>query len=311
MKIVFMGTPIFSAPILEALIKQYQVVAVITQPDKKIGRKQELQFTPVKEVAVKHGIDVYQPTKIRDDFSFLNDIDFDIIITAAYGQIIPKEILDMPKLGCINVHGSLLPKLRGGAPIHRSILNGYSETGITIMYMAEKMDAGDMISQKVVKIEDEDTVGSLHDKLSIAGKELLLETLPSIIDGTNSREVQNENDVTYAWNLKREEEQLDFNMTTREVFNHVRAFNPWPTAYAMIDGKSLKFFTTKEAKCISNANNGEIIEKGKDYFRIKTSDGALDVYEVQYEGKKKMDTRSFLNGVGQTIIEVGKVFNKG
>ncbi len=311
MKAVFMGTPIFSAPILEALIENYQVVAVITQPDKKIGRKQEVQYTPVKEVAVKHNIDVYQPVKIKDDYEFLKNIDFDIIITAAYGQIIPKQILDMPKLGCINVHGSLLPKLRGGAPIHRSILNGYSETGITIMYMAEKMDAGDMISKTVVKILDEDTVGSLHDKLSLAGKELLLDTLPAIINGTNKREVQNESEVTYAWNLKREEELLDFSKTTREVFNHVRAFNPWPTAYATLDGKSLKFFSVKEAMCESNAKNGEIIEKTKDYFSVKTSDGALDVYEVQYEGKKKMDTKSFLNGVGNSVIEIGKVFNEG
>ncbi len=311
MKVIFMGTPVFSAPILEALIAQYQVVAVITQPDKKIGRKQELQYTPVKEVAVKNNIKVYQPTKIKEDYEFLHELDFDIIITAAYGQIIPKEILDMPRLGCINVHGSLLPKLRGGAPIHRSILNGYSETGITIMYMAEKMDAGDMISKRIVKIEDEDTVGTLHDKLSLAGKELLLETLPSIIDGTNKREAQNEDEVTYAWNLKREEELLDFNKTTREVYNHVRAFNPWPTAYANIDGKSLKFFNVKEVLYESSAAIGEIIEKDKDYFRVKTSNGALDVYEVQYEGKKKMDTKSFLNGVGKTIIEIGKVFNEG
>ncbi len=311
MKAIFMGTPVFSAPILEALIEKYQVVAVITQPDKKIGRKQEVQYTPVKEVAVKHNIKVYQPVKIKEDYDFLKDIDFDIIITAAYGQIIPKQILEMPRLGCINVHGSLLPKLRGGAPIHRSILNGYSETGITIMYMAEKMDSGDMISKRVVKIEDEDTVGTLHDKLSLAGKELLLETLPSIIDGTNKREVQNEDEVTYAWNLKREEELLDFSKTTREVYNHIRAFNPWPTAYAIIDGKSLKFFSVKEVTCDSNAKYGEVIEKDKDYFRVKTSNGALDVYEVQYEGKKKMDTKSFLNGVGKSVIEIGKVFNEG
>ncbi len=311
MKIVFMGTPVFSAPILEELVKNYEVVAVITQPDKKVGRKQELQFTPVKEVAVKHNIDVYQPAKIREDYDFLNKIDFDIIITAAYGQIIPNEILEMPRLGCINVHGSLLPKLRGGAPIHRSILNGYEETGITIMYMAEKMDAGDMISKKVVKIEYEETVGSLHDKLSVAGKELLLETLPSIIDGSNKREVQNESEVTYAWNLKREEELLDFNKTTREVYDHVRAFNPWPTAYAKLDGKSLKFFKVKEVDSTETAKNGEIIGKDKNSFRVKTSNGALDVYEVQYEGKKKMDTKSFLNGVGQSVIEIGKVFNEG
>ncbi len=310
MKVIFMGTPVFSVPILEALIEKYHVVAVITQPDKKVGRKQELQYTPVKEVAVKHNIDVYQPIKIKSEYDFLKSIEFDIIITAAYGQIIPNEILEMPRLGCINVHGSLLPKLRGGAPIHRSILNGYSETGITIMYMAEKMDAGDMISKKVVKIEDTDTVGSLHDKLSLAGKELLIDTLPSIINGTNNRESQNEEEVTYAWNLKREEELLDFNKTSRELFNHVRAFNPWPTAYAILRGKSLKFLSVKEVNCNQNANNGEIIEKGRDYFRVKTSNGALDVYEVQYEGKKKMDTKSFLNGVGQSVIEVGLVFNE-
>ena len=242
MKIVFMGTPEFAVPILEGLIESYDVVGVVTQPDKKVGRKQELVPTPIKKVALEHGIKVFQPEKIRKDYEDILAMNPDIIITCAYGQIIPKVILDYPRLGCINVHGSLLPKLRGGAPIHHAILDGYDKTGITIMYMDVKMDNGDIISTSETKIEDTDNLESLHDRLSIMGKELLLKTLPSIINGTNNRIKQNEDEVTFGYNITREEEHIDFNRTSREVFNHIRGLSPFPSAYAVLDDLEVKIY---------------------------------------------------------------------
>ena len=207
-KVVFMGTPDFSVPVLEGLIENYQVIGIVTQPDRKVGRRQEVVFSPVKEVALKHNIPVFQPEKIRSDYTDILALEPDIIITCAYGQIIPKEILEYPKYGCINVHASLLPKLRGGAPIHHAIIDGYDKTGITIMYMDEAMDSGDIISQRETKILDLDTVESLHDRLSSLGRELLLDTLPSILDGSAKRVKQDADSVTYAYNIQREEEYL-------------------------------------------------------------------------------------------------------
>ena len=205
MRVVFMGTPDFAVPVLKGLIDNYEVVGVVSQPDRKVGRHQELKETPIKKLALENKIEVVQPIKIREEYQVVLDFKPDIIVTCAYGQIIPKEIIDYPKLGCINVHASLLPKLRGGAPIHKAIIDGYDKTGITIMYMDTKMDNGDIISQREIKIEDSDNLESLHDKLSILGKELLLDTLPSIIDGTNDRIKQDENEITFAYNISRED----------------------------------------------------------------------------------------------------------
>ena len=210
-KVVFMGTPEFSIPVLEMLIENTNVVLVVTQPDSYVGRKHELKYTPVKECALKHNIPVFQPEKVREETDEILKYNPDIIITCAYGQIIPSVLLDTPKYKAVNVHASLLPKLRGGSPLHRCIIDGYSETGVTIMYMAPGMDDGDIITQKSIKIEDTDNVGTIHDKLSIIGRDLLLETLPSIFNGTNGRTRQDENEVTFAYNIKREEEKLDFN----------------------------------------------------------------------------------------------------
>ena len=218
-KVVFMGTPEFSIPVLEMLIENTNVVLVVTQPDSYVGRKHELKYTPVKECALKHNIPVFQPEKVRKETDEILKYNPDIIITCAYGQIIPSVLLDTPKYKAVNVHASLLPKLRGGSPLHRCIIDGYSETGVTIMYMAPGMDDGDIITQKSIKIEDTDNVGTIHDKLSILGRNLLLETLPSIFNGTNGRTRQDENEVTFAYNIKREEEKLDFNKTARAVFN--------------------------------------------------------------------------------------------
>ena len=230
-KVVFMGTPDFSVPVLEGLIENYQVIGVVTQPDRRVGRRQEVVFSPVKEVALKHQISLFQPEKIRSNYDDILALEPDIIITCAYGQIIPKEILEYPKYGCINVHASLLPKLRGGAPIHHAIIDGYDKTGITIMYMDEAMDSGDIISQRETKILDTDTVESLHDRLSRLGRELLMDTLPSILDGSAKRIKQDLASVTYAYNIQREEEYLDFNKTSLELYNQIRGLSPFPVSY--------------------------------------------------------------------------------
>ena len=205
LRVIFMGTPDFAVPVLEALIQNTNVVLVVTQPDKVVGRNHELQATPVKKVAMEHGIPVFQPVKIREEYESILEEQADIIITCAYGQIIPEVILENPRLGCINVHASLLPKLRGGAPIHHAILDGEEKTGITIMYMDKKMDTGDIIAWDEYVIGSTDNVGVLHDVLSKMGSELLIQTLPSIIAGTNKRIKQDEEAATYAWNIKREE----------------------------------------------------------------------------------------------------------
>ncbi len=307
-KIVFMGTPQFSVPILEGLIDNYNVVGVVTQPDKIVGKNKKPSFTPVKECALKNNIKVFQPDKIKNDFKNILDLHPDIIITCAYGQMIPNEILEYPKYGCINVHASLLPKLRGGAPIHHAIIDGYDKTGVTIMYMVQKMDAGDIISSKEIKINEDDNVGKLHDKLSLLGKELLLETLPNIINGNISRTPQNEEEVTYAWNIKREEEIIDFNKTSRQVFNHIRGLNPFPGAYSTLDGKVLKIYESK----IGNSKGkipGEIIEIYKDGIGVSTLDGEIILTQIKPFGKKLMSVKDYLNGIKDKESLISKRFD--
>ena len=307
MKVVFMGTPDFAVNVLQGLIDNYEVVGVVSQPDKRVGRHQELVNTPVKELALKYNIPVFQPEKIRENYSDILALEPDIIVTCAYGQIIPKEILDYPKLGCINVHASLLPKLRGGAPIHKSIIDDYGVTGITIMYMDVKMDNGDIISQREVKILDTDNLESLHDKLSVVGTELLLDTLPSIIDGTNDRVKQNEDEVTYAYNIKREEEHIDFNKTSREVFNLIRGLSPVPSANAILFDKEMKVYESKISDKKYNGKCGEIVDVTKEGIVVKTSDSAVILTIIKPFGKKKMDAFSYVNGIGKDNL-IGKVF---
>ena len=310
MKIVFMGTPDFAVNVLQGIIDNYKddVVLVVSQPDKLVGRHQVLTPTPVKELANKYNIPVFQPEKIRKDYDEIVKVKPDIIITCAYGQIIPKEILDLPRLGCINVHASLLPKLRGGAPIHKAIIDGYDKTGVTIMYMDVKMDDGDMISKKECEILDSDNLESLHDKLSVIGTELLLETLPSIINGTNNREKQNEDEVTFAYNIKREEEHIDFSKSSREVFNLIRGLNPIPSANANLDNNEMKIYNSYIYDKKYNGEYGEIVDVLKDGFVVKTGDGSIVITEIKPFGKKKMDASSYINGVGKDKL-VGKVFN--
>lgn len=307
MKIVFMGTPDFAVNVLQGLIDNYEVVGVVSQPDKRIGRHQVLTNTPVKELALKYDIPVFQPIKIKEDYEDILNLNPDLIVTCAYGQIIPKAILDYPRLGCINVHASLLPKLRGGAPIHKSIIDDYGTTGVTIMYMDVKMDSGDIISQREVKILDSDNLESLHDKLSEVGTSLLLDTLPSIIDGTNSRTKQNENEVTYAYNIKREEEHIDFSKTSREVFNLIRGLCPVPSSNAVLDEKEMKIYKSTISSKNYNGEYGEIVDVTKEGIVVKTGDASIILTEVKPFGKKKMDANSYVNGIGKNNL-IGKVF---
>lgn len=296
LKVVFMGTPDFAVPVLEKLIENTNVVLVVSQPDKEIGRKKILSPTAIKKIAIKHNIEVFQPEKIKENYQRIIEINPDIIITCAYGQIIPKILLDLPKLKCINVHASLLPKLRGGAPIHKAIIEGYEKTGITIMYMAEKMDNGDIIEQEEYIIKDTDNVGTLHDKLSKIGANLLIKTLPSIIDGTNKRTKQNEKEVTFAYNIKRDEEHLDFNKTCKEIYNQVRGLNPWPLANLTLDDKEMKIIECNY-KLKENTIPGKIVEVNKHSFAIDASDGVIYVTKIKPFGKKIMNVRDYINGL--------------
>lgn len=306
LKIVFMGTPDFSVPILEALIKNYKVKAVVTQPDKQVGRSGKISKPPVKILAENNNILVIQLEKIRESYQEIIDLEPDMIITCAYGQILPVELLDYPKYGCINVHASLLPKLRGGAPIHRAIIEGHKKTGITIMYMAPGMDDGDIISQKEIEILETDTASTLHDKLSKLGSELLIETLPSIIEGTNNRIPQEESKVTFAPIIKPIDEKLDFSKTTMQIYNQIRGLNSFPGAYFYFEGRRFKVWESiKGEEYFPEKLNGEIVKLYKDGIGVKTSNGVIILTLIQPEGKPKMQARDFLNGLKEDIV--GKI----
>ena len=301
-KIVFMGTPKFAVPVLEMLIKNYRVELVITQPDKKVGRKKVLTPPPVKVVASENNIKVLQPEKISTDeetYNTLKELNPDIIITAAYGQLVPEKILEIPEFKCINVHGSLLPKLRGGAPIQYSILEDHGKTGITIMYMVKKLDAGDMISKVEVDILDSDNYETLHDKLSIAGCELLNETLPKIFNGDISPEKQDDTEATFARNILREDEKINWNTSAREVFNKVRALDPTPGAFTYLEGNVLKIWSSEVIDISAEVNFdkvGIIIKQDKKYIYVLCGNGTvLKVKELQVSGKKRMPVVNFLS----------------
>lgn len=310
LKIIFMGTPLFSVPVLEALIANYHVKAIVTQPDEPVGRKAILTPSPIKEVGNRNTILVLQPAHIKTDYQEIIDMNPDLIVTCAYGQIIPKEILDCPRLGCINVHASLLPKLRGGAPIQRAIMDGYNTTGVTIMYMAPGMDDGDIIEQKEIPIEENDTYHSLHDKLSILGRDLLMATLPSIINGTNKRIKQNDIDVTYGFNIKREDEHISYDKTTRQIYNQIRGLNNHPGAYSIYDSKILKVWASRISDNYEVVGlPGEITNIYKDGFGVKTTNGEIVITEVQPEGKKQMRAVDFINGEKNKGNFIGKMLS--
>lgn len=306
LNVIFMGTPMFAVPILEKLIENTKVVMVVTQPDKPVGRKKVLAPTPIKELALKHDIPVFQPIKIRDDYQKILETPCDIIITCAYGQIIPETILNYPRLGCINVHASLLPKYRGGAPIHKCLINGDDKTGITIMYMAKLMDNGDIISQRELAILANDNVETLHVKLSQMGAELLLETLPSIVDGTNESFKQNEEEVTFAYNIKREEERIDFSKAGKDIINQMRGLNSWPLANFLVNGEEYKalegYFMEKD-----NVSVGVVCDIKKDVIGIGCKDGIIYLTKIKPFGKKIMDVKDFLNGISNETISNWKI----
>lgn len=290
-----MGTPDFAVPILETLIQNTKVVLVVSQPDKKVGRKQILTKTPIHEVADKYGISVFQPEKIRNDYERILEVKPDIIITCAYGQIIPKVLLDLPRLGCINVHASLLPKLRGGAPLHHAIIDGLDKTGVTIMYMDEAMDTGDIISTISYDIKSSDTTEDIHDTLRKLGAKLLIDTLPSIITGTNRRIKQNETEATYGYNITREEEHIDFNKRGVEIDRLVRGLYSWPLANTIIGDTEYKIVAGYFVK--GKGNPGMISDISKKVLGIGCLDGTYYVTKIKPAGKKIMDIKDFLNGI--------------
>lgn len=304
MKIVFMGTPEFSVNVLLGLLEKHEVVLVVTQPDKLVGRKQTLEYSPVKKCALEHGLNVFQPKKIKDEYQAVLDAKPDIIITAAFGQFIPNVILEYPEYGCINVHGSLLPKYRGGSPIQTAIINGEKETGITVMYMASKMDSGNIIAQRSIPILDSDDNGTMFNKLSVLGRDLLMEVLPSIFDKTNPSIPQDETKVTYAYNISHEQQFINWNKTSKEIVNLIRGLAPNPTALTSINGTIIKVFKAKEVSVDTKYTPGEVIKLNKELL-IATADGAVSILELQQSGKNKMDVKSFLNG--QKILTLGMV----
>lgn len=307
--IVFMGTPDFAVPVLQGLIDNYNVKAVVTQPDKKVGREGIVKYSPIKQLALDNMILVLQPENLKEEWQIVTDLRPTLIVTCAYGQIVPREILVYPEYGCINVHASLLPKLRGGAPIHRAIINGYKETGMTIMHMAPSLDTGDIISQKSIEILDTDTASTLHDKLSVLGKELLLETLPSIIDGTSNRIKQDESEATFAYNISKEDEKIDFSKTKRQIYNQIRGLNSWPGAYTIFEGKRMKIWecrTTDEN--YSNLLDGKITNIYPDGIGVKCSNGEIVFTTIQPEGKPKMKANDYLNGIQDKKSLIGKMF---
>lgn len=312
MRIVYMGTPEFAAVALDAIVKEHEVVAVITQPDKPQGRNRKLVPTPVKVKAQSYDIPVYQPQKVREEDSvqMIRDYHPDVIVVAAYGQILPESILNIPKYGCINIHASLLPKYRGAAPIERAIIDGEVVTGVTTMYMEKGLDTGDMIEKVEVPITDEDTGASLHDKLAEAGAALILTTLAKLESGTATRTKQDDTQSCYASMLTKELGRMDFTRPAVELERLIRGLNPWPCAYTTIDGKNVKVYKAevispdaqmrqtmqeKSEQTLTFAP-GEIVEVSKKYFVIACGEGALRVRMLQPEGKKAMDTAAYLNG---------------
>lgn len=294
LKVVFMGTPDFAVPILEKLITDTEVLLVVTQLDKVRGRNNKISFSPIKEIAVKNNIEVFQPEKIKQDYQTIIDKNPDIIITAAYGQIIPEELLFFTKYKAINVHASLLPKYRGGAPINRAIENGEKYLGITIMYMDKLMDNGDMISQRKIELKEEDNFDTMNKKLSILGRDLLMDTLPSIINSTNERIKQKEEDVTIIKLLNKEELLIDFNNDFVSVFNKIRSLDSVPGAYTFLNNKKYKLYDVRLGKNVID-EIGKVVDI-KDYLEIACKNGTIKVYSIQEEGKKKMNIKDFFNG---------------
>lgn len=308
LKVLFMGTPDFAVPVLEALIDKHQVVAVVSQPDKPKGRGKKLQPTPVKAVAQEHNIPVYQPERIKEDsfVDVLKSIDADIYVVVAYGQLLSQEILDIPKFGCVNVHGSLLPRYRGAAPIQWSIINGEKTTGVTIMYMVKKCDAGDMILKKEISITDDDTYETLHDKMAPIGANALIEALGLIEKGDANAEVQDESITCYAPMITKDMGHIDWTLSAKAIKDKIRGFNPVPCAYTTYGLDILKIF---KAEIVENCEGacGEIVAIDKKHgFTVQTGEGALLITEVQAKGGKRMPAADYMRGHEITIGSILK-----
>lgn len=300
LNVLFMGSPSFSVPVLEELNKNVNIVGVVTAPDAYVGRKKVLTMCPVKEKAIGLGLKVYSPIKLRSDFEFIKELNPDMIITCAYGQILSEEILNIPKLGCFNLHGSLLPKYRGGAPIHYALLNGDEKTGITLMYMDKGMDSGDMIAKEEIKIEDNDNIESLTNKLSIIASKMIIKYLPSLIDGTNNREKQDSSKVTFSPIITRKDEHLDFNVTAREIFNKYRMLSPNPLPNIKIDDIEYKIAECKIVDASGKVST--VVNKDKNSFTIMAKDKGIMVSKIKPIGKNIMNVRDFFNGYHEEII---------
>ena len=308
--IIFMGTPDFSATVLKGLLesKQYEILAVVTQPDRAVGRKKEIRMTPVKELALDYGLPIYQPEKLSKsaELDSLMNLNADGIVTAAFGQFLPSKLLDSVNFA-VNVHASLLPKYRGGAPIHYAIINGDKEAGVTIMEMVKEMDAGDMIARRAIPIEETDNVGTMFEKLALVGRDLLLESLPSYLAGDLKPVPQDKNQVTFSPNISPEEERIDWTKTNRQLFNQIRGMYPWPVAHTLLNGERFKIY---EATPVEGAGQpGEILAIRKKELIVAAGEGALSLKTVQPAGKPKMTIIDFLNGLGRQL-SVGDFFGQ-
>ena len=306
LRVVFMGTPTFAVPILETLIENTNVILVVSQPDREKDRKGNIIPTPTKQIAINNKIEVYQPNKIKESYDKIISLNPDIVVTCAYGQIIPEQILNYPKYGCINVHGSLLPKLRGGAPIHHAIINGDKVTGITIMFMDKLMDSGDIISQAKLDILESDNLDAVYEKMSYLGAKLLIETLPSIINGTNQRIKQNQEEVTFGYNITKEEEKIIFSKTCKEIHNQIRGLSSVPGAYCLLDEKRLKIYKSETTNKTSDSLPGTILNIDKTGMYVNTIDYVIKILDIKLEGKQRCAVKDFVNGIKKEEY-IGKV----
>lgn len=302
MRVVFMGTPDFSVPALENIAKRYEIVAVVTQQDRPKGRGHKMQYTPVKEKAIELEIPVYQPKRVKDPefVDILKTLKPDVIVVIAFGQILSKEILELPKYGCINVHASLLPKYRGAAPIQWAVINGDKKSGVTTMYMAEGLDTGDIIDTSEIVLDEKETGGSLFDKLADLGGQLILNTLDKLETGTATRTRQDDARSTYAGKITKELGKIDFTKSAVEIERLIRGLNPWPSAFTYMDDKMLKIWNADVLEETVEEEPGTITEVNKKFIKVATGEGYLLLKEIQLEGKKRMDVTSFLNGYNFT-----------
>ena len=297
LNLLFMGTPGISALVFEAMILDgYHFVGLVAQPDQPVGRKGLIEKVPTKVIAEKYDIPVFQPVKIRDDYSFMNNLKVDLVITLAYGQIVPQGFLDLPKYGCLNLHGSLLPKYRGASPVQTALINNEKVTGVTLMEMVKAMDAGRMYAKKEVVIEEEDNATSLFNKIALAARDLILESVPKYIDGELKGIEQDEKEVTFCSLIKPEQEKLDLSKSKEEIFGLIRGLSDEPGAYLYLSGQKIKIFKAKIVNDLVAAEVGTIVQADKHGLLIQLKDGQLAILELQKEGKKRMDYKSFING---------------